>query len=70
MYVLHRTRIRHLRMQRGHTQKELAEKAGITQEYLSAIERGSRVPSLEVFLLLAKALEIPPSVLLFRKKSP
>jgi transcriptional regulator with XRE-family HTH domain len=70
MYVLHRTRIRHLRMQRGYTQRELAERAGITQEYLSAIERGSRVPSLEVFLILAEALDIPPSVLLCKRRSP
>jgi transcriptional regulator with XRE-family HTH domain len=57
-------------MQRGYTQRELAECAGITQEYLSAIERGSRVPSLEVFFLLAEALAIPPSVLLCKKRSP
>ena len=70
MYVLHRTRIRHLRMQRSYTQRELAERTGITQEYLSAIERGSRVPSLEIFLLLTEALDIPPSVLLCKKRSP
>ncbi|HOO62936.1 MAG TPA: helix-turn-helix transcriptional regulator [Synergistaceae bacterium] len=67
MYALHRSRIRKLRLQRGYTQKELAENAGITQEYLSAIERGSRVPSLEVFLLLAEALRVPPSILLSRR---
>ncbi len=69
MYGLHRARIRHLRIQRGYPQRELAERAGITQEYLSAIERGSRVPSLEVFLLLAEALGVPPSILLSRKSS-
>ena len=67
MYALHRSRIRKLRLQRGYTQKELAENAGITQEYLSAIERGSRVPSLEVFLLLAETLRVPPSILLSRR---
>ncbi len=67
MYRFHRNRVRHLRLQRGWTQRELAEKVGITQEYLSAMERGLRVPSLDVFLLLGEALGVGPAVLLSRK---
>lgn len=38
------------------TQAKLAEKVGITQGAISMIERGERVPSLDVIIKLAEAL--------------
>jgi transcriptional regulator with XRE-family HTH domain len=50
--------IRKLREARGLTQVELAEKAGITQAYLSALENGTRTnPKLDLLRDLAKALK-------------
>ncbi len=40
--------IRQIREQKGITQAELAEKAGITQAMMCQIERGTKNPSLQV----------------------
>lgn len=39
------------------SQQELAEKTGVTQTFISNIEKGFKVPSLEVTKRLADALE-------------
>lgn len=44
------------RKEKGMTQKELAEKAFITREYLSDLERGKYECSIKTAKLLAKAL--------------
>ena len=46
------------------TQEELALRTGITQAYLSGIEREKRNPSLDYIQKIAAALELPPSALL------
>lgn len=51
-------RIYELRTKAGLTQAEVAELAGISNNMLSRIERGSRNPSLHVLERLAKALDI------------
>jgi transcriptional regulator with XRE-family HTH domain len=57
--------IRKLREARGLTQVELAEKAGITQAYLSALENGTRTnPKLDLLRDLAKALKTDVAELL------
>lgn len=38
------------------SQKEIAEKANISQTYLSQIEHGERMPSIEVLLNLCQVL--------------
>lgn len=45
------------------TQAELAEKVGITSTAYSGYERGTREPSIELLSRIAKALDIPISVL-------
>ena len=45
------------------TQKELAEAAGISQSYLSEIERGAREGTLSTIKAIAKALAVPLTVL-------
>ena len=43
---------------RGFTQKELAEKVGISEDYLSMIERGKRKPHVKVVVQIAFIIEI------------
>jgi len=44
---------------------EAAKKSGISTSYLSLIESGQREPTLKVMEDVAKALEIPMSLLVF-----
>lgn len=50
--------LKHKREKLGISQHKLAEQLGITQTFLSEIERGRKNPSLEVFFQLCDALEI------------
>ena len=45
-------------------QTELAGKVGITSQYLSKIECGKQMPSLQVLLLIAEKLEIDAAALI------
>jgi transcriptional regulator with XRE-family HTH domain len=47
-----------LRKARGWTQEELAERSGLTQQYLSDLERGKRNPTIVTLYELAQALEV------------
>ena len=49
-------RLRELRRRRGETLVETAERAGISPQYLSEIERGLKDPSSEVLAAVAGAL--------------
>lgn len=51
-------RLRALRARRGETLTEIAERAGISPQYLSEIERGRKDPSSEVLAAVAGALEV------------
>lgn len=48
------------------TQEQLAERAGIHVTTIGKIERGQQVPSLALFVLLAKALDCPAEDLLHK----
>lgn len=50
--------IKTLRQARGMSQEELSEKASINTKYLSAIERGTANPTLDIFIKLADALRV------------
>jgi len=56
-------RIREFRTAAGLTQERLAEKVDISPQYLSRLETGRRVPSLDVVAELAEALNTTPSAL-------
>lgn len=57
-------RIKYYRQQMNYTQEQLAEKAKITTNYLSAIERGIKVPRLETFVSIANILDVSSDELL------
>lgn len=57
-------RIREGRLKKGYTQKEVAEKANICVMYLSEIERGIKMPSLNSFIQIIEALEVSADYIL------
>jgi len=56
--------IRRLRQDRGWSQEDYADRAGIHRTYVSDIERGARNPTITVVEKLASPLEVPPGTLL------
>lgn len=52
--------VRRLRLERGYTQEELSELAGINRNYTGMIERGERSPTVDMLEKLGKALKIDP----------
>lgn len=45
------------------SQEQLAERAGIHRTYVSQLERGLKVPTLEVFFAICMALDVKPQLL-------
>jgi len=58
--------IRDQRRQAQLSMRGLAERAGVSNPYLSQIERGLRKPSAEILQQLARALSIPAEALYVR----
>lgn len=53
-----------LRVRRGLTQAELAERADLDVRFVQRIERAATAPSLKTLLAIAGALQTPPAALL------
>ncbi len=56
--------LKRLRTERGWSQEELADLAGLHRTYVSGVERGVRNPTITIVAALAKALGVPPVELL------
>jgi XRE family transcriptional regulator, regulator of sulfur utilization len=56
-------RIRTLRLARGLTQESLAERAGIHEKFVGAVERGERNITLRNVVRIARGLDVPISAL-------
>lgn len=52
-------RVKELRLDRGWTQEQLAEAAGVSRQSINAIERNRYVPSLELALMFARIFSCP-----------
>jgi transcriptional regulator with XRE-family HTH domain len=52
-------RLREIRQSEGFTQRQLAEKIGLSVEAVSNLERGVHAPSFDTLEDLSKALETP-----------
>ncbi len=50
--------VRRVRLERGLTQEQFAERSGFTQQYLSGLENGRRNPTIVTLFELAQALEV------------
>lgn len=57
-------RIAQRRKQMGIKQNALAEQLGISNNYLSSIERGNENPSLETLIKICNSLQVTPDYLL------
>lgn len=55
------TNLRELRLERGLTQEELADRVGVSRQTIIAIEKLKYVPSVKLALDLAAALDLPVS---------
>ena len=54
----YRTVLKRHREQKGLSQNQLAKQLGLTQTFVSEIERGRKNPSLEQFFRICEALDI------------
>lgn len=59
------TAIKDLRKQKGLKQTDFANQCGLSQSYLSSIEKGRKEPTLSILKQIANALSIPMPVLVF-----
>lgn len=57
-------RLREQRQNQGLTMEQLAEKANLSTNFIGAIERGLKEPSLSTLISILNALDIPADVLL------
>lgn len=53
------TKMRSLRDKSGLSQQELSDFSGVSRPMVSAVERGTKFPSVEVIKLLALGLDVP-----------
>lgn len=56
--------LKRLRLEKGWSQEELADQAGLHRTYVSGVERGVRNPTITIVAALAKALGVPASDLI------
>lgn len=59
--------LRRLRQDRGLTQEELADRAGLNRNYVGMVEREENAPTVDTLEALAKAMDIDPTALLVKQ---
>ena len=59
--------IKNIRIERGLSQEELGNLLGVTKVSVCGYERGTRTPTMEVFLRLLDVLEVTPNQLVGRE---
>ena len=64
------TNLKSYRMARGWSQAKLAEKAGVSTQYIGMIETRVKFPSSDMLQKLARALRVDPAELFYRKIDP
>ena len=69
-YIEIGSRIAHRRIHAGIKQTTLADTVGISNNYLSSIERGKERPSLEILVSICNALHVTPDYLLMGNMHP
>lgn len=57
-------RIREQRRKKGWTMDKLAEKADLSVNYVGDLERGVKTPSMDAFIRIVEALDVPADVLI------
>ncbi len=56
--------IRKFRLAKKLRQEDLAEKAGLSANYIGMVERGEKIPSLETFINIVNALDVSADMIL------
>lgn len=56
--------IRHYRLKKKLRQEDLAEKAGLSTNYIGALERGEKIPSVETLIAIINALGVSADMIL------
>lgn len=56
--------IRKYRLEKKLRQEDLAERAGLSTNYIGMVERGEKIPALETFITILNVLEISADVIL------
>ena len=64
MEILLGQRIREQRKKKGWTMDKLAEKVNLSVNYVGDLERGVKTPSLETFIRIVEAFDVPADVLI------
>ena len=57
-------RLKKARIDKKMTQAQLAEEIDLSKNYISNIERGTSIPSLETFVMLCNALDVTADMML------
>jgi len=58
--------LRKARIDAGMTQEAVSKAAGIHRVYLSELERDEKVPTVDVFVRVCRAVKVKPSVVMAR----
>lgn len=58
--------LRRLRLDAGLTQEQVAARARVSREYVSMLEAGKNIPTIDVFIRLCRAVGAPPAEVIVR----